>query len=146
MSCRWMRLPLFFKPVCLRDSVMVDGGLLSNFPVWFFDDGSQNPPWPTLGYRFVEPEAGRAREISSPLSLITACFNAMLESHDERHIREASFARTIPIPTLGINTTDFNIGQEQKTALFNSGYAAQSFFAKWDFGEYKAKYRLVRRS
>ena len=35
-------IPLFFKPEGLRDSegnvhIIVDGGVLSNYPIWIFD-------------------------------------------------------------------------------------------------------------
>jgi NTE family protein len=53
-----------------------------------------------------------------------------------------SFARTIPIPTLGVRTTDFDITDAERDALFESGReAAEHFLAKWDFERYKARYR-----
>ncbi|MBA2463718.1 MAG: patatin-like phospholipase family protein, partial [Nocardioidaceae bacterium] len=49
-------IPYFFEPVSLRGprgtSTLVDGGLLSNYPIGIFDRMDENPPrWPTLGVR-----------------------------------------------------------------------------------------------
>jgi NTE family protein len=50
--------------------------------------------------------------------------------------------RTIPIPTLGIGTTEFDISPEGSEALFQSGReAAEKFFARWEFSDYVEKYR-----
>ena len=47
-----LSIPFFFEPVILNKkgnpSYIVDGGLLSNFPIWIFDV-SDRPRWPTFG-------------------------------------------------------------------------------------------------
>lgn len=71
----------------------------------------------------------------------------MMEAHDARHIREEYFVRTIPIPTLGVKTTEFDISRERSEALYQSGRAAaEKFLATWNFAEYVNKYRKNRRS
>src|SRR5699024_1372073 len=70
-------IPLFFRPVRWRlpaggSAVLVDGGLLSNFPVSVFDrpDG-EVPRWPTFGIKLsATPEAdfGRRNRIRGALS------------------------------------------------------------------------------
>jgi NTE family protein len=58
-----MSIPVFFEPVRVVNEttgqvhVIVDGGMLSNFPVWLFDcpDGDV-PEWPTFGLLLVEPK------------------------------------------------------------------------------------------
>lgn len=55
-------IPLYFKPVILRDpgsgkkTDLVDGGVLSNFPIEIFDrtDGGERR-WPTLGVKVMPP-------------------------------------------------------------------------------------------
>jgi NTE family protein len=143
-----MSIPFFFEPVVLqnvstgRSSYIVDGGVLSNYPVWLFDDGTADPPWPTLGYKLVEPSEGMPRIIRGPISLFTALFATMMEAHDARYIADRNFARTVPIPTVGVQTTEFDISEEKSQALFQSGRAAaQDFFGRWDFEQYKAQYR-----
>jgi len=142
-----MSIPFFFEPVILQDargesSYIVDGGVLSNYPVWLFDDGTPNPPWPTLGYKLVEPGEGKPNTIQGPITLFAALFSTMMEAHDARYIQDSNFARTIPIPTLGVQTTEFDLSPERRNALYQSGAgAAQEFFEKWDFEQYKKKYR-----
>lgn len=142
-----MSLPLFFEPVVLKNadgerSYIVDGGLLSNYPVWLFDDGTDNPSWPTLGYKLVEPEEGRPNSIRGPLSLLAALISTMMEAHDARYIDDTNFARTIPIPTLGVRTTDFDLSRERSEELYESGRSAASeFFESWSFEDWVKKYR-----
>jgi len=145
-----MSIPFFFKPVVLQDaagksSYIVDGGVLSNYPVWLFDDGTPNPPWPTLGYKLVAPNEGSPHAIHGPISLFAALFSTMMEAHDARYIDDHNFARTIPTPTLGVRTTDFDLSREMAEKLYQSGVkAAEEFFQKWDFETYKMKYRQAQ--
>ena len=53
-----MSIPFFFEPVVHKKSYFVDGGILSNFPVWLFDSPGI-PEWPTFGFKFIEPEYNR---------------------------------------------------------------------------------------
>ena len=138
-------IPFFFEPVIWGQvpSYILDGGLLSSFPVWLLDDGTNNPPWPTIGYKLVDPAAGQPNKIDGPIKFLSAMFNTMTRAHDQRYIDDHDFARTVPIPTLDIQGTDFDITTEQKEALYQSGrQAAEKFFANWNFEEYKQKYRL----
>ncbi len=143
-----MSIPFFYEPVKLRNmmtnqsSFIVDGGLLSNFPVWLFDTEGAIPEWPTLGFKLVEPAEGTPKQIRGPISLLTALFATMMEAHDARYIRDEQFTRTIPIPTLGVGTTEFGITREKSETLYQSGReAAEKFFATWNFADYVKKYR-----
>ena len=55
-------IPFYFKPVQLqyqgKRTFIVDGGILSNFPVWLFDTQGA-PRWPTFGFQLVSPEQSR---------------------------------------------------------------------------------------
>src|SRR5262249_47756253 len=50
-----MSIPFFFEPRLLDGCAMVDGGILSNFPLWIYDepDPAVQPEWPTFGFRLV---------------------------------------------------------------------------------------------
>jgi len=143
-------LPFFYRPVAARWrddgqeqlSYIVDGGLLSNFPVWLFDvDGA--PPWPTFGFMLVDPDYQRPQTIRGPVSLAAALVSTMLEAHDARYLEEADRVRTIRIPTCGVRTTDFDISPAQRRKLFEAGRAAaREFFAGWNFPRYVEQYRL----
>jgi NTE family protein len=122
-------------------SYIVDGGILSNFPVWLFDPKKEMPERPTLGFKLVEPEEGTPHPVKGPISLLTALFSTMMEAHDARYIEDENFMRTIPIPTLGVKTTEFNISRKKSEALYQSGrQAAEKFFATWDFSKYVGRY------
>ena len=52
-----MSIPIFFEPVELKNlntgriHHIVDGGILSNYPIWLFDAPvGQDPEWPTFGF------------------------------------------------------------------------------------------------
>ena len=65
-----------------------------------------------------------------------------MEAHDRFYVEQANYARTIPIPTMGIRTTEFDIPSDRAQALFNSGkQAAEQFLAGWDFEAYQARFR-----
>jgi NTE family protein len=141
-----MSIPFFFEPVKLKDSYIVDGGVLSNFPVEVFDSAGM-PEWPTFGYKLVfsdqvNPSQMVQHPINGPLSELAALFFTALEAHDAYYLKNDKFVRTIAIDTLDVRTTDFNLTLDRKEALYQSGVqAANTFLAHWDFEEYKALYR-----
>ena len=66
----------------------------------------------------------------------------MMEAHDRLYVETADYARTIPIPTLGVGTTAFDLSRERKLALYDSGrWAAEGFLKDWDFEAYIAAFR-----
>ncbi len=141
-----MSIPYFFEPVKLKESYIVDGGLLSNFPIELFD--SDGPPeWPTFGFKLVfsdqaNPAQMVQHQINGPISELVAMFFTAMEAHDAYYLRNDKYVRTIPIDTLTIGATDFNLTQQNKNDLYESGEsAAKTFLAHWDFEKYKALYR-----
>jgi NTE family protein len=154
-----MSIPLFFEPVVHRneltgeDHLIVDGGMLSNFPVWLFDCRDRDPRWPTFGLRLVEPEARkpighrlRGEEYGARRGSLLDYFKGlamtMMEAHDRLYMDQATFARTIAIPTLGVGTTEFEITPERVRALHDSGHkAASQFLDRWDFATYIEEFR-----
>ncbi|GAB6932630.1 patatin-like phospholipase family protein [Calditerricola satsumensis] len=138
-------LPFYFDPVVLtvgrRRVLFVDGGLLSNFPVWLFDVEGV-PRWPTFGFRIVSKNEGQARTVTGPLSYVKALIQTMLEAHDKRHVEEADAVRTIFIPDCGIRTTQFDLTDADKEKLYQAGVeAARRFLARWNFERYVRVYR-----
>jgi NTE family protein len=155
-----MSIPIFFEPVRLKDPVtslkhvIVDGGMLSNFPVWLFDCGTDEAPeWPTFGLLLVEqdpktpisqriPAEKRDWGVAPMIAYIKSMAHTMMEAHDRIYLEKAEYARTIPIPTLGVGTTDFELSRERAEALYESGRdAAEKFLATWDFDAYIAEFR-----
>ncbi|HEY7348477.1 MAG TPA: patatin-like phospholipase family protein [Ktedonobacterales bacterium] len=151
-----MSLALYFKPVIWRNpqtrssAFITDGGMLSDFPVWLFDSGP-TPEWPTFGMRLVEDEPRRspdgwlpARQVSrlSIVDYLKSLLATLMEAHDRYYLENDSFVRTIMLPTLGIQTTDFTLSPEKALALYNAGRkAAEKFLQTWNFERYIAEYR-----
>ena len=147
-------IPYFFDPVVLRQplrvrkayadgkggkggvkfSYVVDGGLLSNFPLWLFEsEASEKDPIPVIGFQMVGKTEAKRHRISGPFTMFQAMFETMLGAHDERYIEEQKWVRTIRIPTLGVGTTQFDLKPEQSAGLYDAGLAAgQKFFKQWD--------------
>lgn len=150
-----MSIPYFFEPIAMdyfgqtggqRKAYVLDGGLLSNFPIWLFDaKNGQTPRWPTYGFKLVEPDSDAPSPSQWPHEYIMALISTMLEAHDKAYIDRANFKRTIGIPTMGIQTTQFNLTDEDKTLLLRSGQeAAITFFRSWSFKEHNKEFRMIR--
>lgn len=148
-------LPFYFEPVKWRapggdkTHLLVDGGLLSNFPVWAFDVPGV-PRWPTFGLLLVEAEPRDplgsrlppAPEQMNALDYLEALVSTALEAHDRQHLDEADFVRTVAIPTLGVRTTQFDLSRAQALALYEAGRsAAERFLDSWDFEGYLCAFR-----
>jgi Predicted esterase of the alpha-beta hydrolase superfamily len=140
-------IPLYFKPVKLSYNkgwnLIVDGGILSNFPLWIFDvEGI--PKWPTFGLKLVGKSSNNT--VLNKLdfvSFLLDIFNTMIDKNEEIYIRNKDAVRTIFIPTLGVSSTEFDITKDMKLKLFKSGYSsAENFLDSWDFKQYIAKYRV----
>jgi NTE family protein len=85
---------------------------------------------------------GAAAPIDSNLEFVKAMVETMLEAHDRLYVEQANYARTIPIPTLGVGTTEFDVAPDQARALFESGRtAARKFLSTWNFADYIARFR-----
>ena len=155
-----MSIPIFFRCVRMRgddsrEHLIADGAMLSNFPISLFDcDDEETPEWPTFGLLLVEPEPEKpvAARIPPPeraplgakglVTLVSGMLHTMMEAHDRLYLEPAQFARTIPIPTLGVGTTEFGISNQRKQALYDSGRAAaEKFLSTWDFDAYLAAFR-----
>jgi NTE family protein len=144
-----MSIPLFYRPVPLAaarqkgPSWLVDGGLLSNFPVDAFDRTDGLPPrWPTIGLKLASRPVIDAvcHRVKGTLGLVEAMAHTATEAHDRMHLDDPQvLARTIFIDTLGVGTTDFHLRPETQEALRQSGRAAaQDFLQTWDFDAYRA--------
>lgn len=136
-------MPFFYRPVIWKSkernkSYILDGGLLSNFPIWIFD--TDNPRFPTFGFHFVKDKVSIDAVIPTPIHLFKNIFKTMLQAHDLRHMNEETIERTIQIPAGDINATDFELNEDEIDFLYSSGYtAAKEFLSKWDFEQYKVK-------
>ncbi|MBG9818246.1 MULTISPECIES: patatin-like phospholipase family protein [Bacillus] len=133
MSCS---LPYFFEPVKLKSSkgicTIVDGGVLSNFPIWLFAEEKKRP---FVGVTLTPNEKERPQHsIRNAFELFGALFETMRGAHDERHIATKHERHVIFIPVEHVIATDFQLMTEKKKALVDLGrQKAEQFLKSWTF-------------
>ncbi len=151
-------IPFFYHPATLtsaegRRSTLVDGGLLSNFPIDSLDRTDGRPPrWPTFGVTLL-PElpaesqqlipALRPLRLLGPPTLLEQVVTTILVGHDQAYLSQPWVsARTIRVDTTDVGVLDFDLSEQQKLALYDKGFvAATEFLETWDFAGYVARFR-----
>jgi NTE family protein len=150
-------IPFFFEPVTLTDSrgrehVLVDGGLLSNFPIGVFDRTDGRPPrWPTFGLKII-PRLPEATQELFPLAglipmpgirHLEAVIATAIVGRDQTFLSQPCVeARTIQIDTGGAGVVEFDLDDEQKHDLRDHGWhAADDFLRCWSWDEYRERCR-----
>lgn len=141
-----LSIPLYFEPQHLTDtrrgerSVIVDGGVLSNFPIEIFDrtDG-ERPRWETIGIRLFPDLPAGLTDVSPvfglplppPIPLLTRVLVSALVGRDQTHLEQPGVRdRTIAIDTSGFGITEFSLSGERRAELVARGAkAAQKFLA-----------------
>jgi NTE family protein len=154
-----MSIPLFYEPVKFqnnegRDCWLVDGGMLSNFPIDTFDCSPDRAPrWPTFGIK-LSAKAHNAQQIINDVhdtpSMLSAMVATLTGFHDQIHLDDPAVTdRTIFVDTTGVNATDFDIDKDTQEQLFEAGrHAAIKFLdgdtthPGWDWQRYLANHRL----
>jgi NTE family protein len=147
-----MSIPYFFRPIELEDSagrtaVIVDGGTLSNFPVWLFDVDpavSGHPPRrPTFGFtlsggRGVGGGLGRLGRFT-PWGLRFAfdIFHTAQEAWDQRFVSHSTRVRTLAVDAADVATTQFDLPPEKQQLLVENGRrAAREFLDAFRLEDY----------
>lgn len=129
MSCA---IPIFFTPVILKSnkgvSYIVDGGLLSCFPVWIFDI-ENTIKYPTLGIKIKDKESLTSQGKKDLLSYIKDIIYAPLNENQENFIRDKERVRIIEINyKANIVSTNFDKANSYINDLFMDGYLSTSKF------------------
>ncbi|MDP4085627.1 MAG: patatin-like phospholipase family protein [Bacillota bacterium] len=136
MSCS---IPYFFEPVKLKSgdgvNILVDGGVLSNFPMWLFDNDDVQKVRPVLGIKLSASEYEHEKhQIHNAIQLFGALFETMKDAHDARYISKKHARNIIFIPTNGVVATEFKLTEEKKQDLLLLGReCAHEFFSKWAY-------------
>ncbi|EGQ24131.1 MULTISPECIES: patatin-like phospholipase family protein [Sporosarcina] len=130
MSCG---IPYFFEPVRLdapKGAVVVDGGVLSNFPMWIFDDDTRHP---LIGLKLSRrQEETSGRPIHNALQLFEALFSTMKNAHDEKYISREHEKNIVFIPVDDYSATQFDLTEEQMEELLNIGRnRTKQFLRTW---------------
>ncbi|MBT2687061.1 patatin-like phospholipase family protein [Bacillus sp. ISL-47] len=136
MSCS---LPYFFEPVKMQayssTSVIVDGGVLSNFPMWLFDRENVKKIRPVLGVKLSHNLSERPpNKIANAIQMYEALFETMKDAHDARYISRKHAQNIIFIPTDGVLTAEFELTDQKKRDLLEHGrQCAERFFSRWSY-------------
>lgn len=150
-----MSIPYFFDPVRLQDAqgqtcFIVDGGTLSNFPVWLWDVDPKvagHPPTrPTFGFTL---EGGKgfggpgALGKVAPWELRFAfeIFHTAESAWDKRFVSNSTRVRTLAVDAGDVATTEFNLSQEKQEMLIHNGReAATTFLDAFSLEDYQNTY------
>lgn len=147
-------VPYLFEPVQLRGragtSTLVDGGLLSNYPIAVFDRLDEVPPrWPTIGVRLnalgIE-EPSRVQPVQHPVEMGIALVETSIEACQAEHVLDpCNIARSIYVDTSDVPSFDFSITRAEQERLIGRGRAAaEQFLSTWDFESWLRRCRGVR--
>jgi NTE family protein len=153
-------IPLFFEPVTARDgrtgeeTTLVDGGVLSNFPIEVFDrtDGGK-PRWPTFGVKVIPALPAESAQLFPgmalpklpPVHLLEQVVATAMVGSDQTYLeRPCVRRRAIQVDTSGTGIVQFDIQKKQREALVANGVtAAERFLSAWDWKSYKKECRGV---
>jgi NTE family protein len=153
-----MAIPFFFRPVTLTASTglrstLVDGGILSNFPIDSLDRHDGRPPrWPSFGVTVlpnlpegndkVIPALAPIRMLGAP-HLLEGVITTALVGRDQAYLNEPWVsARTIRVDSTDVGFLDFDISDNEIEAQYAKGYAAtEKFLAAWDWQAYLDRFR-----
>ncbi|MDO4534375.1 MAG: patatin-like phospholipase family protein [Clostridium perfringens] len=140
-----INIPFYFTPYILRcnneKNFIVDGGLLSNFPIWLFDT-KEVPLWPTFGLRLKEDDSFQLKKRYSLFSYISDIIHTAFSHNEDIYLENKDAIRTIDLPTLSIKSTNFNLNNSEVLTLYKSGYkTTENFINSWSFDYYINRYR-----
>ncbi|MEB3021441.1 patatin-like phospholipase family protein [[Mycobacterium] crassicus] len=155
-----MSVPFFYRPRTLTSasglrSTLVDGGVLSNFPIYTFDrpDG-RTPQWPTFGVTVVPELSGdggvnamfpglRPLRLFGQSRLLENLISTMLVGHDQTYLNQPWVSvRAIKVSSTDVGVLDFGISRARLEQLYDNGYAAaQEFLSTWDWWAYLKGFR-----
>ncbi len=131
-------IPYFFDPMKLYDAtgkknIIVDGGVLSNFPIWLFQDGNSEITRPTLGFQLKPSQfAQKPNNVKNAISLFHGLFDTMMDAHDARHISTAHSADIVFIPVKQISMINFDLSSKVIDELTNFGIeSTEKFLRNW---------------
>lgn len=147
-------IPLYFDPVVVHDATggedvtLVDGGVLSNYPIEIFDRTDlQRPRWPTLGVKVMpelpagDPELfpGIALPALAPVKLLERVVATAIVGNDQTYLeRPCVRRRTIWVDTSAVGVVEFDASEEQREAVIaNGAAAAEAFLSTWDWDAFR---------
>jgi NTE family protein len=147
-------IPLFFEPVTVshgttgEQTVLVDGGILSNFPIAIFDRSDPTEPrWPTLGVKVLpalpagteQLFPGLKRPRLQVLRLLEQVLATAIVGADQTYLEQPCVkCRAIQVDTHAVGIVEFDAPEEKRKAVVANGdTAAREFLSTWDWERFK---------
>jgi len=153
-------IPIFFKPIQYIDSYYIDGGILSNFPIWIFDnpnsyevdyENKSPPSKKTLGFKLVNNTSTKEKDVVLPgfgfLPIVNLAFQLimlLLDYIDESYTLYDYWDRTVGIDVMDVDATEFNTDVKKLEILRENGYKTTKKFLenKIYFDKLKKKIKI----
>jgi NTE family protein len=141
-----MSIPFFFEPVRMKTRpstsseygdwpggsvTLVDGGMLSNFPIQCFDRVDQEPSrWPTFGIKLSARriQMGPDRPAANTVGEAVDCLETLISEWDRYHLDAVTARSTIFVDSGSITATNFAITVQDQQQLFDNGCQAATQF------------------
>ena len=126
-------------------AVIIDGGTLSNFPVWLFDVDAPTRELvrPTFGFTLTGGKGVGAgfnafvRRLPWALRFGFDIFHTAQEAWDTRFVSYSTRVRTVAVDAGTIGTTQFNLSADDQAMLLQNGRdAAKRFLDRFDLNDY----------
>ncbi|KIL44374.1 patatin-like phospholipase family protein [Jeotgalibacillus soli] len=121
-------LPFFYEPVRMmkgkKEHLIVDGGVLSNFPIWVLEENGASQTVPILGFQLQSTDKReKERKIRNVVELFSALFLTMKEAHDARHLEKIQRQKILFIPVPDLSPTEASLSTKEMHALIEIGRA-----------------------
>lgn len=126
-----MSIPFYYCPIKIKEqklkSFIVDGGLVSNFPVWLFDERMRKS-YPTIGLNLEGDKKQDTSMFVNPIAYFLDVIEMALSTNEDIYFENSKYVKMINIPTFDINAVDFKLTMQEKNKLYESGYEAARKF------------------
>jgi NTE family protein len=141
-------IPVFFKSVIYNDNEYIDGGVLSNYPIWIFDDPDtyvqgevdmrnaatrKHRQLQTLGFKLIPETLSRGKSSNNPyyIPVISMAVRLIYLLVNFAYVNCDTYQaaiRTVYINTMNVGSTAFSLSDEMKDQLKMNGEMATEVF------------------
>lgn len=132
-------IPGAFKPMVVGDKVLVDGGMLSNFPAWALDNEAETQIdiVPTFGFRLNpislnDPKSFPPEKRKTFLGYAIALIRTAFLGENILEARQVLDLSQIPL-SVSVGTLDFDLTDDQKRTLYREGKECADKFYRFDY-------------
>jgi len=123
-----MAIPFFFTPVTYKGKMYVDGGVLNNYPIHFFDGVGT-----TIGVRLDTTEeitGTKEYRRDNVLQYSMSLFNIIYDGLQNNHISKKDWNKTIVVDCGRMSAMDFDINKVEIDRLIQAGWISTMEFLK----------------